>query len=66
MNSGQDSAVLDAIDKGNKVVFLDVALGGGGADDPAEDGQAEEGKPLERIKLELFVNDCPKTCENFR
>jgi len=66
MNSGQDSAVLDAIDKGNKVVFMDIALGGGGATDSSEDGKAEEGKPLGRIKLELFVNDCPKTCENFR
>ena len=66
MNSGQDSAVLAAIDSGNKVVFLDVDLGGGDGNDSAEDGKAEEGKPLGRIKLELFVNDCPKTCENFR
>ncbi|GAX14667.1 peptidyl-prolyl isomerase H [Fistulifera solaris] len=50
--SGPDPAVLDAIqNRGNAVVFLDVAM---------------EDVPLGRIKLELFVQDCPKTCENFR
>jgi peptidyl-prolyl isomerase H (cyclophilin H) len=44
---------MEAIERGNAVVFFDVVLG-------------EEGAPLGRIKLELFVNDCPKTCENFR
>lgn len=62
---GPDPAIMEAINRGNKVVFFDVALGGGGGgtDDAAADGG---GKPLGRIKLELFVNDCPKTCENFR
>merc|ERR1719148_155277 len=64
MNAGPDSAVLDAIDRGNKVVFLDVALGGGGGGENSE--EEDQSKPLGRIKLELFVNDCPKTCENFR
>lgn len=52
--TGPDPAVMAAIERGNKVVFFDVALGGGsdGADD-AED----KSKPLGRIKLELFVND---------
>ena len=53
---------MDAINRGNRVVFFDIALGGGGDNDNADD----EGKPLGRIKMELFVNDCPKTCENFR
>lgn len=61
--SGPDPAVMEAINRGNKVVFFDVALGGG---TEAPDGGTDEGKPLGRIKLELFVNDCPKTCENFR
>jgi hypothetical protein len=49
--TGPDPAVMAAIERGNKVVFFDVALGGGsdGADD-AED----KSKPLGRIKLELF------------
>lgn len=78
MASGPDPAVLAAIEKGNAVVFFDVALGDG-----------ENAAELGRIKLELFVNDvsheipskndacgshshtlcfsqCPKTCENFR
>lgn len=62
-SSGPDPAVMDAINRGNKVVFFDVALGGGTI---APDGSSEEGKPLGRIVMELFVNDCPKTCENFR
>lgn len=61
-NAGPDPAVMEAINRGNRVVFFDMALGGGGGD--ADGG--DEGKPLGRIKLELFVNDCPKTCENFR
>ena len=63
MQSGPDTAVLEAISRGNRVVFFDIALGGGGTDDA--DGE-QEGKPLGRIKLELFAKDCPKTCENFR
>ncbi|KAL3767737.1 hypothetical protein ACHAWU_010361 [Discostella pseudostelligera] len=63
--TGPDPAIMDAINRGNKVVFFDVALGGGGTDNAADDGSSG-GKPLGRIKLELFVNDCPKTCENFR
>mmetsp|Transcript_30761 Transcript_30761/g.55728 ORF Transcript_30761/g.55728 Transcript_30761/m.55728 type:complete len:204 (+) Transcript_30761:102-713(+) len=60
-NAGPDPAVMEAIHRGNKVVFFDIALGGG-----TDDADGDEGKPLGRIKLELFVNDCPKTCENFR
>jgi len=55
MNSAADPSVMEAIDRGHCVVFLDVALG--------EGAQVAE---VGRIKLELFVNDCPKTCENFR
>lgn len=55
-SSGPDPAVIEAVEKrGNAVVFLDVALGDG-----------ENAASLGRIKLELFVKDCPKTCENFR
>lgn len=43
---GPDPAVLAAIEKGNAVVFLDVAL-----------GEGENAAPLGRIKLELFVPD---------
>ncbi|KAL7574698.1 hypothetical protein ACA910_003041 [Epithemia clementina (nom. ined.)] len=49
--SGPDPNVMQAIERGNAVVFLDVGLGD---------------VLLGRIKLELFVKDCPKTCENFR
>ena len=49
---GPDPNVMAAIERGNPVVFFDVSL----------DGQADLG----RIKMELFINDCPKTCENFR
>eukprot|EP00586_Coscinodiscus_wailesii_P003789 CAMPEP_0172478960 /NCGR_PEP_ID=MMETSP1066-20121228/3194_1 /TAXON_ID=671091 /ORGANISM="Coscinodiscus wailesii, Strain CCMP2513" /LENGTH=208 /DNA_ID=CAMNT_0013238947 /DNA_START=97 /DNA_END=723 /DNA_ORIENTATION=- len=56
--SGPDPAVIEAITKGNKVVFFDVTLG---ADEKGNGGNA-----LGRIKLELYVKDCPKTCENFR
>ena len=55
-----DPAVMDAINRGNAVVFFDVAMGGSADDDKSP------GTPLGRIKLELFVKDCPKTCENFR
>eukprot|EP00523_Entomoneis_sp_CCMP467_P001193 CAMPEP_0168751712 /NCGR_PEP_ID=MMETSP0724-20121128/17980_1 /TAXON_ID=265536 /ORGANISM="Amphiprora sp., Strain CCMP467" /LENGTH=203 /DNA_ID=CAMNT_0008799875 /DNA_START=25 /DNA_END=636 /DNA_ORIENTATION=+ len=52
VSSGPDPNVMQAIERGNAVVFFDVGLG--------------EGVVLGRIKLELFVKDCPKTCENFR
>jgi peptidyl-prolyl isomerase H (cyclophilin H) len=53
--TGPDPAVMEAIDRGNAVVFMDIAL-----------GEGEGAAPLGRIKLELFMQDCPKTCENFR
>jgi len=56
---GPDPAVMEAVNRGNAVVFFDVVLGGGKEDKSG-------GSPLGRIKLELFVKDCPKTCENFR
>ena len=43
LQQGPDPAVMEAINRGNAVVFLDVVLGGG--------------NPLGRIKLELFVKD---------
>lgn len=44
--TGPDPAVMEAIEQGNAVVFLDVALGD------------NAGAPLlGRIKLELFVKD---------
>ena len=61
LQQGPDPAVMEAINRGNAVVFLDVVLGGG-----KEDKSKSGGNPLGRIKLELFVKDCPKTCENFR
>lgn len=46
MATGPDPAVMEAIERGNSVVFLDVALGD------------NAGAPLlGRIKLELFVQD---------
>ena len=48
--SGPDPNVMDAINRGNTVVFFDVSLGG------TVDGM-KGGKSLGRIKLELFVND---------
>jgi len=50
--SGPDPNVMQAIERGSAVVFFDIGLG--------------DGVVLGRIKLELFVKDCPKTCENFR
>lgn len=52
---GADPEVLAAIERGNAVVFFDIAL-----------GEGQNTAELGRIKLELFVKDCPKTCENFR
>ena len=42
-NAGADPAVMDAINRGNRVVFFDIALGGGGGDN---DNADDEGKPL--------------------
>ena len=50
LQQGPDPAVMDAINRGNAVVFLDVVLGGGKED-------LSGGNPLGRIKLELFVKD---------
>ncbi len=47
--SGPDPAVMEAIGRGNKVVFFDIAMG---------DMEDKEGSvALGRIKLELFVQD---------
>lgn len=46
-----DPNVADAINRGNPVVFFDMAIGGISAG---------------RIKIELFKDVCPKTSENFR
>lgn len=43
---GPDPAVMDAIGRGNKVVFLDIEM-----------GEPGKGTPLGRIKLELFVKE---------
>ena len=52
--TGPDPDVMAAIERGNKVVFFDVALGGGSDGGPdAED----KSRPLGRIKFELFVKD---------
>lgn len=42
--TGPDAAVMEAIERGNAVVFFDVALG-------------DDAHVLGRIKLELFVKD---------
>ena len=44
--TGPDPAVMAAIERGNAVVFLDVAL-----------GEGDNSSDLGRIKLELFVKD---------
>lgn len=46
-----DPIISDAISRGNPVVFFDISIGGVSAG---------------RLKMELFANVCPKTCENFR
>jgi hypothetical protein len=43
---GPDPEVMEAINKGNAVVFLDINLGDG-----------DTAAPLGRIKLELFTQD---------
>lgn len=47
----QDAAVMDAIARGNPVVFFDITIGG---------------VPSGRIRMELFADVAPKTSENFR
>ncbi len=44
--SGPDPAVMEAIHRGNVVVFFDIEL-----------GEQNNSKALGRIKLELFVKD---------
>jgi len=67
-----DELVRNAIDKGNEVVFFDVALGegggggGGGGEGTTTPNNNANSADLGRIKMELFTKDCPKTCENFR
>ena len=46
MSNAADPDVMDAIERGNAVVFLDVAL-----------GEGSNAANLGRIKLELFVKD---------
>lgn len=43
---GPDPEVMEAINKGNAVVFLDISL-----------GEGDTAAPLGRIKLELFAQD---------
>ena len=53
--SGPDPNVMEAINRGNDVVFFDITLGGG--DDKNRNTSAVVGSELGRIKLELFVKD---------
>jgi peptidyl-prolyl isomerase H (cyclophilin H) len=46
-----DPVIQEAINRGNPVVFFDVAIAGNATG---------------RIKMELFADVCPKTSENFR
>lgn len=46
-----DAVVMQAVERGNPVVFLDVTIGG---------------VPSGRIRIELFADVAPKTAENFR
>jgi peptidyl-prolyl isomerase H (cyclophilin H) len=62
---GPDPMVMDAIERGNAVVFLDVAMGGDDTNN-IDEANMHATTLLGRIRLELFVKDCPKTCENFR
>lgn len=55
--TGPDPGVMAAIERGNKVVFFDVALGGSSDGGSSVDGEGDKSKPLGRIKLELFVKD---------
>jgi peptidyl-prolyl isomerase H (cyclophilin H) len=46
-----DPVIVDAVGRGNPVVFFDISIGG---------------MEVGRIKMELFADICPKTAENFR
>jgi peptidyl-prolyl isomerase H (cyclophilin H) len=46
-----DSALANAISRGNPVVFFDVSIAG---------------VAIGRIRIELFADVCPRTAENFR
>jgi len=46
-----DPAVLEAVSRGNPVVFMDISIAT---------------RPAGRIKMELFRDVAPKTVENFR
>ncbi len=46
-----DPEIVEAIERGNPVVFFDITIGG---------------MPMGRIKMELFKDVCPNTAENFR
>lgn len=50
-----DPAINDALARGHAVVFLDVGMG----------HDAENMRHVGRIKLELYTDVCPRTCENF-
>jgi len=45
-----DPSIIEAIGRGNPVVFFDISIAGVNAG---------------RIKIELFMDVCPKTAENF-
>ena len=45
-SSGPDPAVMEAIERGNAVVFFDLAM-----------GELDQAVPIGRVKLELFVKD---------
>lgn len=64
VSAGPDPLVAEALNRGNQVVFFDVVMGGDerGAGGSGGGGGSEVG----RVKIELFVKQCPKTCENFR
>lgn len=46
-----DPVISEAVARGNPVVFFDISIAG---------------VPAGKIKMELFADVCPKTCENFR
>lgn len=46
-----DPVIVEAVSRGNPVVFFDISIAGNNAG---------------RIKIELFADICPRTAENFR
>ncbi len=46
-----DAALSSALSRGHPVVFLDLSIAK---------------QPIGRLRIELFSDTCPKTCENFR